>query len=315
MSEAMSIFVTAGTSPAGRALVRQLVAQGYRVIALTAGKAGADTARQDGALPVYADPTRAGELKSMLRMAQAQAVVNLLPVVPNTLLHDGHAWKGYDSLLKASTAALLTAAKDSGVGYFLHTSYTLLYGETHGAADENAPLNVPGMHPAFSAALESEGQVLESGLAAAVLRAGFLYGPQDVNLNLYAASLKMGKPFVAGAGKPAAWLHHEDLARACVLALAQQPKGEIFNIADDTPVSLAAFLDAYTHALGFNAGARLPGFLARLRVTAEQVTLLNTATQVSTAKAQTQLGWKAQYASYQQGIDQTLLVMRAVQQV
>lgn len=58
-----------------------------------------------------ADPTKAGELKDLLRTAKADVVLNLAPQVANTLLHDGHDWKAYDKTLPVNTAALLEAVE------------------------------------------------------------------------------------------------------------------------------------------------------------------------------------------------------------
>jgi nucleoside-diphosphate-sugar epimerase len=315
MAESLSIFVTAGTSPLGRSVVRQLVARGHKVTAVTQGKAGADMARKDGALPVYADPTRAGELRSMMKMSKPSVVINLLPQVPNTLLHDGNDWKGFDTVLRASTDALLEASQASGVAFLVHTSYTLLYGETHAPADENTARTAPGDHPAFSAAIEAEGKVQRSAVPSCILRAGYLYGGADHNLSLYAGTFRRNQPFYAGGGHKTAWVHHEDMARACVLAAEQQPKGEVFNIADDKPVSLGDFIETYATMIGAAKTPRLPLLAGRLlpHIADEQITLLEFGTEVSTSKAQSKLGWKPQYPSYQQGLEQALLILRATE--
>ncbi len=317
MAEPMNVFVTAGTSPLGRVVVRQLVARGHKVMAVTQGKAGADLAHQDGAIPVYADPTRAGELRSMMAMAKPNVVVNLTPQLPNTLLHDGKDWRGFAASLKATTAALLQASQATGVSFIVHPSDTLLYGETHSPADENAARTAPGSHAAFQAAIDAEDTITSNAIPSSVLRMGYLYGAGDHNLALYADSFRVGRPFYAGSDKKTAWLHHEDAARAIVQVAEQQPKGEVFNIADQKPVSLATFIEEYAQRLGAGKPGRLPRRLAEFlgNITDEQFTLLDITTEVSTAKAQSQLGWKAQYPTYQGGLDQALRMMRALDKV
>jgi len=317
MAESMSVFVTAGTSPLGRAVVRQLVARGHKVTAVTQGKAGADAAHKDGAMPVYADPTRAGELRSMMKMSKPSVVINLTPQIPNTLLHDGKDWGGFDAMLKASTAALLQASQDSGVSFIVNTSYAFLYGDTHSPADENAARTAPGSHPAFSAAIAAEDTVAHGSIPSCLLRAGFLYGGADHNLGLYAESFRFGRPFFAGGARKTAWVHHEDMARAVVLAAEQQPKGEVFNIADNKLVSLGEFIENYASMIGSSKPGRVPSLAVPLlsHIKPEQVTLLEQGTEVTTAKAQSKLGWKPQYPTYQQGLEQALLVMRATEKV
>jgi nucleoside-diphosphate-sugar epimerase len=282
---------------------------------MTQGKAGAAAAREDGALPVYADPTRAGELRSMMTMAKPNVVVNLLPQIPNTLFHDGKKWKGYEQLLREGAAALIEAAKATNVGHIVHTSYALLYGDTEAPVDESAVVSAPGGHAIFSAALDAEKMILDSGIPACVLRAGFLYGPQSHDLLLYQRSFKLGRPFYAGAGKATSWVHYNDMASAVVLAAEKQAGNEVFNIADNTPVSLGSFIDEYAHKLDMGKPGRLPTAAARLFMADEQITLLDLSTLVKTSKAQEKLEWKPRYSSYREGLEQTLLVARATEKI
>lgn len=75
--------------------------------------------REDGAAFVQADLTKAAELTKAIEAAQPDLVLNLAPQIANTLLDDGHNWKGYDRTLPATTTE---------VKLLVHASYAFLYG-------------------------------------------------------------------------------------------------------------------------------------------------------------------------------------------
>src|SRR5689334_15688326 len=85
----LSVLVTAATSSLGREVVRQLVERGNRVTGVTEGSEGAALLRNLGALPAYSDPMRAGELKSMIKLANADVVVHLVNQDYNGFPHKG----------------------------------------------------------------------------------------------------------------------------------------------------------------------------------------------------------------------------------
>jgi nucleoside-diphosphate-sugar epimerase len=299
----LSIFLTAATSSLGREVTRQFVARGHRVTGLTDGSEGATVLRKEGALPAYSDPFRAGELKSIIRMA-ADVVVHVLPQENNVFPHKGLTWATSRRVLNDSTAALLDAANGAGAKFVIFLSDVSAYGDTHGEwVDESA-----------DAVGEVEAKVLHSGVPAAVLRAGTVYGAFDSGMKtLGDAVLRARSVYLGDAHAYHNWIHEADLAKAAVLAAEGQPAGQIFNIVDDTPAPAAEFAGYLASSLGMPAPTPLnPPAFALERLTSDaQRDLLSASLRVRNGKAKEQLGWSPRYASFRPGIDQALMMWRA----
>lgn len=303
----LSALITDGAGGTGQTVTRLLVDSGYKVAGMTTGSAGASLVRAAGGLPVYAEPTRAGEIRGMLKMAKAAVLVHLLPQAANV---PPFVAQNYDvDLIVSSTRAALEAAEEAGVEFFIHTSATYLYGNTDGTATEDSRL-AEANEPIITAGREAERLVLESGLAACVLRPGYVYGPHSSEIKALADTFRAGRPINAGDGG-ANWIHAADLGKAIALAAEVRPAGEVFNITDDTPASTGEFLNDFAEAMGLQAPGRMPGVMTRTFGDKTAAALLELSTRVSNAKAKEKLGWKPEYATHQAGIEQVLLSWRA----
>lgn len=314
-TDSLRVFVTSATEGLGRAVTRQLVARGHTVTGMAQDRAQADLIRADGGLPVYNDLFRASEIASTLKMVQADVIVNTTPQSINGLpIHDPD-WDYYRRLLTDSTTALVQAAAQAEAKFVVHTSYAFLYGDTHGeAVDESAPLTTG--NALFKAAAEAETTVLKGAVPGCVLRAGFNYGPGSASIRLLQHKL-INRGALAGINSDhlASWVHGADLATAVVLAAEQQPAGDIFNVADDEPVTVNAFVDDFADSMSVARPTRrsLPSFLEPFTTTALSRALMATAFQVNTAKAKAQLGWSPAYPDHESGMEQTLLTWRAAE--
>jgi nucleoside-diphosphate-sugar epimerase len=301
--------------------MRQLSARGRRVIGMTQGVGGAQRVREDGGIAAFGDPLRAGELRSVMTAAEANCAIHLATQSVNGLPMRTIDWDAAAGFVTRSTAAFVQAAKEKGVTFAVYASYAFLYGDTHGEwVDESAPRLRPskyGNHPALRAALEAEDMVLNSGVPACILRAGFVYGPHgDANLALREA-LRQGKPLVVNDGPQYSnWIYAADLASAAILALERQPAGDIFNIVDDMPSPPAEFVDHFATVLGVQQAARvpsgrMPAFATRRATSDMQRLLWNLSLRVKNDKAKAQLNWTPRFPTYREGIEQTLLAWRA----
>jgi nucleoside-diphosphate-sugar epimerase len=313
----LSVFISGAASGLGRALTRILVARGHRVSGIVDSADSAKQLREAGGLPVYANPRRAGEIRSAMQVAKSEVVVHLATQRPNgiPLRSSDGGWDDTalaDTIL-AETAALLEASKAAGIKFFVHTSYAYLYGATGGhSADESARVSSANI-PALDAALKAEQLALQGSIPACVLRAGMVYGPDvesttELRDNLYKGSALLP----SGKTAPASWVYQDDLALAAALAAELQPAGEIFNVADNQPVSLEQFISQFSTVFGLvNAPGRMRAF-GESRMTGKNWrALVGQSTQVSSSKAQEKLGWKLKAPSIREGIEQTLLAWRA----
>jgi nucleoside-diphosphate-sugar epimerase len=320
-STPFNVFITSATDAVGREVTRQLAARGNRVTGLTQGADGAQTVRHDGGIAAFGDPLRAGELKSLMLAAEADVAMHLATQAYNGVPMRATAWDEASDKLVRGTAAFLEAAKAKGVKFVVYISYAFLYGDTHDEwVDETAPRLRPskyGNHPALRAAIEAEDMVLNSGVPACILRAGFVYGPYgEGNLALREA-IQQGKPLVVNDGHQYSnWVYGADLASAAILAAHKQPAGEIFNVVDDAPLPPAQFLDHFAAAFGVQKAARIPagripGLPTRQTTTEMQRILWDMSLRVKNDKAKAQLSWSPRFPTYREGIEQTLLAWRA----
>jgi len=314
-NSALNIFITGGTTGAGREASRQAVARGHQVTVLTQGSDGAAKARKDGALPTYSDVTRAGELKSLFRMAQTDVVLHLATQVANGFPLKG-TYEQYERLVAESTHAVVEAAKASDVKFLVYASFAFLYGDTHGETlAEDGAGHLDSM---FRAALAAEKVVLESGLNVCVLRAGFNYGPEDESTQTIGEVLRFGRGIYLGDSHSIHnWVHDADLAQAAILAAEQQPTGQIFNVVDDQPVSAASFVGALANGMGFDApsSSNPPAFALNRSTSEAQRALLAASVRLKNDKAKQVLGWQPRYAGHKAGLDQTLLYWRSAEPI
>lgn len=304
----LSIVIIGATTELGRETARQLVARGHSVSGIGQDKNSETTMRADGGVLADANLTSKSELKDVLRTANADVVLNLAPQQANTLLHDGHNWKGYDKRLPATTEALLEAVEETGIQLLVHASYAFLYGNATDAT-ESATRSIPSNDPIFTAAINAEDRVINSQIPSCVLRMGFLYGPQSEDLKKYETSFKLHRPYFAGSGKLTNFLHFEDAAQALVLVAEQKPVGEVFNVVDGTPATFADFIDEFALKLGRDRPGHIPLWLApvaRIIIKLQQMELLDLSTTVKNDKARQQLGWRPKYVNYHEGLEQTI---------
>ncbi len=311
-SSSLSVYITGADSVLGYEVIKQLVARGHRVAGSSSGLDSATLIRQNGGLPVYNDLFRSGEIAGVLKMVSADVVINLATQGINGLPMQTTDWDYYTRLVSQGTAALVEAAKSTGVKFIVHTSFSFLYGDAHGeSVDESASLS--SSDPLFKAGVQAERAVLNSDIPGVVLRAGYVYGPDD-HFAAIRDALVGGKSLLLGEDNTVAnWIYVSDLASAVVLAVESQPAGEVFNITDDHPVSIAAFADHFAADLGIGQSSRrrLPSFASSILVNKTHMALLNASAKAKNDKAKSQLGWKLKFPNQKQGIEQVLLTWRA----
>ncbi len=300
----LSVFITAGTSGVGRILTHAMVTKGYKVTAMTTDNDGAEVIRANGGLPVFADPSRAGEIKGMLQMAQADIIIDLS--VPASVGLPFHM-DVVDGIVE-HTAALLDAAQAAEVKLLVFGSHALLYNAEN--ASEDAPLNAVGS-ALVDALKKADKMVQASDVPSCILRAGYVYGPHSDELAKVAEVLKTGTIAVATGKKAAAWVHEDDLADAALLAVEHQSAGQVFNITDDAPATTRAFLSTLAHAHGLQLPPSYMRLLGRSYSNRGTNALLGLGFSANNAKVKAALGWQPKHPTHAIGIEQTLLSWRA----
>lgn len=309
-----SVFITGASSALGRDLARRLVEAGHAVTGAVDGYRSALALRQVGAVAAFPDMQRAGEIRSAIQGAGAKLVVHLEPMKLNHVPHINPHLAEKIADVQASAEAVARAAAEAGVEYLVSTSYAFVYGNTgHTAADESTEIHAPDI-AAIQSALAAEAAVLKGSVPACVLRAGYVYGAHDTATTELRDRLMEDRPVRVGNGHGVAnWIYVDDLANAIVSALALRPQGVILNIVDNTPVSPTTFVTYLGDAMALPVPTRSSGggLMSLLKAPPTEPEIIDLQTRASNARAAEVLGWKPRFPSYREGLDQTLLVMRA----
>lgn len=305
-SKAHSVLVTGGADGAGLATVKALLKRGHRVAATACDADGALAIRQAGGLPVYPDLRRASELLSVLKLAEADAVVHAGPQYyggPPQMAKDA------DQLVEV-TEALVVAAAQHGVARMVSLSFGYLYEGGHGPARE-------GDHDAheghYAPMLAAEAAMRASGLSGYILRCGYIYGGKDRATAALADQIKNSERLPAG-DKPASWIHEDDLASAIATLLEADADGnglETLNAADEKPRSPDEFATACCEALGLSAPMiareRRFGFPRRQTFRAA---LLDREVTINSAALRERFGWQPRHSGIESGLEAAALAWR-----
>lgn len=220
----MTILVSGATGNVGSRLIPHLLTAGHHVRAIVR----TDTADlPDDVEQVKADLLDPKTLTEAVR--GISGVVHLAAVLrdPDPLLIERVNVEGTRNLI----GALQSEGPSAKV---VMASTSLVYpDDVAWPATESDQVTPAASYPASKVTAEQE--LLASGLAATVLRLGFVYGDRDSHLT-HAPRL-----FGAWGWHPARALHlvhHRDVAAAFLHALVdEQTTGKIINVVDDAPMS------------------------------------------------------------------------------
>jgi nucleoside-diphosphate-sugar epimerase len=305
------IFITGAGQGVGLAAVREASRHGHKVTATTTlGTVGANRIRRAGGLPVYPDLTRESALYSAIMMSKADIVIHAAPQALSGIPQYTVNYEEMIPWLEASTEALLRAAGRADVKRLIHISNAAIYGSTHDPVSEDAHLD---FHNAFLRALDdAEHAFFDGGIPAYVLRTGSIYGSTEA-CSAIIKMLRLGKGIPSGKHKTS-WVYEGDVARAMIQIAELENESEsivnVYNIADDEPMSPNAFMNSLGTAYGIGEPALSSGLMMQLRTNETQRDLLAQGTIVDSSKAKSELHWQAKM-SRSQGIEQMLLFWRA----
>jgi nucleoside-diphosphate-sugar epimerase len=309
----MRIYVAGATGALGRQLVPRLVASGHEVVGQTRSNGGRERIRALGARPIVADAL------------DAEAVVRAVAeTVPDVIVHQLTALAGeltgrsYERMLAATnrlriegTAHLLAAAQAAGVGRFIAQSFagTGLPYERKGAwvkteDDPIDPTPVASMRSTIGAIRHLEESVVGAPWTQGiVLRYGSFYGP-GTSMTRGGEHFELIRrrrlPLVGSAAGVWSFIHIEDAAEATIAAIERGRRG-IYNIVDDEPAPVSAWLPAAAAALGAPPPRHVPRWLARILAGAPAVTIMTEGRGSSNARAKRDLDWRPAHSSWRTG--------------
>lgn len=230
----MKILVTGATGKVGSRLVPRLLAKGYDVSILVRDNKKAVELIGLGAKAITGDLYEPSTLPPAV--AGMDAVIHLAALFRTFTDNEG--------IIKTNregSIALAQAAQEAGVKRFVFTSTSNVYGSGYrrpAREDEQVDINDPRAYASSKIAAEREliSMQQNQGFDVRVLRLGFVYGDNDPHIAEiipYIGKLKMH------SGSRMHMIHHLDVAQAIILLLNTEGlDGEIFNVADDAPITL-----------------------------------------------------------------------------
>jgi nucleoside-diphosphate-sugar epimerase len=136
-------------------------------------------------------------------------------------------------------------------------------------------------------------------MEAVVLRYGSFYGPgaseQFVDL-----LRKRKLPLVGSAAGVWSWIHLDDAAAATVAAIERGTRG-VYNVVDDEPAPVSAWLPYLADAVGAKEPRHVPSWLARMAIGEVGVQWMTEARGAANRKAKRELDWQLRYPSWRTG--------------
>lgn len=223
---AMKILVTGATGKVGSRFVPRLIAKGYDVTILVRDASKA----LPGAKVVVGDLYEPGTLPAAV--AGMDAVVHLAALFRTFTDNEGIVKTNH-----TGTVALAQAAVAAGVKRFVFVSTSNVYGSGYGhPAREDDVVDINDPRAYSSSKIAAEQALLQLDLDVRILRLGFVYGDRDPHIDEIMPILKKWRRH---SGSRMHMVHHLDVAQGLFFLLQQDGlNGEIFNIADDAPITL-----------------------------------------------------------------------------
>lgn len=312
----MKIFVTGGTGALGKFLLPQLLEQGHEVVALTRSVDRAEPIERLGASAVIADPLDKQAMTAAVRRAEPEVIIHQLSALKSA----GNFKKFDDDFALTNrfrtevTDTLLAAARTIGtqrliVQSFCGWPYARKGGPVKTEDDPLDPKPPEGFVKTLAAIKYMESKIHSvPNLAGIALRYGNFYGAGS-SISKTGAVGKMVKKrklaIVGGGGGIWSFIHLSDAARATVAAISRGEPG-IYNIVDDEPAKVSAWVPVLAKAVGGKPPRRIPHWLGELLIGKAGVSMLTQVRGGSNAKAKRDLEWTPQYASWRRGFLEAL---------
>jgi nucleoside-diphosphate-sugar epimerase len=231
-----------GCGYVGLPLGVELVRQGHEVHGLRRTAGAAEALRAAGLTPWEADITRPAELQRLPRD---------FDWVVNTAAPAGSGPEDYRRVYLEGTRNLVAWLSATPLGKYVYTSSTGVYGQDDGSWVDEASPTQP-LTAQARVLVEAEQHLLtaarERGFPAVILRVAGIYGPGRGHLF---KQFVAGQATLAGAGRRCLnQIHRDDLIGLLLAALEHGRPGEIYNAADDEPVTQADFFRWLAERLG-----------------------------------------------------------------
>lgn len=204
-----------------------------------------------------------------------------------------------DTRLRRVLAAM---ERDGQPRRLVYMSTSGVYGDCRGAwVDESQPPR-PGEERSRRR-LDAEQQVRAWGQAGGgefvILRVGGIYGPARLPL----ARLRQRLPMVREEDAPFTnRIHEDDLSRVCMAALEAPVAGEVFNISDGHPGTMAEYFDRVADLAGLPHPPKISMAEANEQLSPALLSYLRESRRLDTQKMRGRLGVELRYPTLEEGL-------------
>lgn len=313
----MKIFVAGSTGAIGRRLVPLLIENGYEVVALVRSSHKAKEVEMMGAQPTVANALHKDELTAAIRKAEPEVIVHQL----TALASNTGNFKKFDEDFALTnrfrtevTDTMLEAARLVGARRFIAQSFCGWPFAREGGPikTEEDPLD-PTPPASFRNSLAAIRHLEEavrktSDVEALALRYGLFYGPGTgiAKDGIIVEILRKRRLPIVGDGAGIwSFLHIQDASRATVAAISRGSPG-VYNVVDDEPAPVSAWLPFLAQALDAKPPRRVPVWLARFLIGEGGISMMTKIRGGSNAKAKRELGWQPIYPTWRRGFREGL---------
>lgn len=276
-----------GCGYVGLPLGQALIQAGHQVSGLRRSASSTEELQRAGLTPIIADVTRRADL---------DRIPDTFDWVINTVASSGGGVEDYRAVYLQGTRCLIDWLSQRAPQKYVYTSSTSVYAQTDGSTVTEESPTEPSSETS-RVLVETEQELLrtarEKNFPAIILRVAGIYGPERGHP--FKQYLR-GEARITGDGSRLMnMIHRDDVVRAILAALDRGRPGEIYNAADEEPVTQGDFFTWLA--------AQLDGPLPQLTPEPEDAARKRGLTQkrVSNFKLRHELGCELKYPTFRQG--------------
>ena len=292
----MKILVAGASGALGRPLITQLRHAGHEVWGMAHSPRGVESIAALGAGAVQGNALDRTAVFAIMEQVRPDCVVDQLTSLPASPFDLAHRLPADRILRLQGGGHLFDAAQNYGVRQYIQQSCGFYLDGGGALADEAAlfRLAAPG-HMGESARMYAalEKRVMSAqGMQGTALRYGFFYGPHTWYWpdGAFTTHIRRGEVPMIGAGQSVfSFVHVEDAAAATLAALTAP--GGVYNVVDNQPARVQAWLPAYARWVGAPPPAHMDAHTAMQQLGAESVYYQNSLDGACNHKARRILGF------------------------
>ena len=286
-----------GCGYVGLPLGVELVRLGHEVFGLRRSAAAENEMKAAGIQPLFGDVTRPETLARLPR--EFDWVVNCVAAGGGADDYRQVYLQGTRNLIEWLAPASAEASARQALKKFVYTSSTSVYGQTDGSQVKESSPTEPLAETA-KILVETEkvllAAVAERKFPAVILRVAGIYGPERGHW--FKQFLKDEARMEGDGSRFLNMIHRDDLIGCIIAALKNGRPGEIYNAADDEPVSQLHFFQWLAQALDKPLPPSEPDADRKRGVTNKRV---------SNRKLKMELGHQFKYPNFRKGYSAELL--------